>query len=359
MFADISNNGLNAASFNLHLYESNSAGEKLNLLETVNIQNLSAGNSATIEFDYKINSFTGERFFVTEADYPEDQDSTNNASLLFVSSAAAPLSIIVNEIMFNPQDDEPEWIEIYNNSEHSINLRDWQISDVITNPVYTTITTENYYIEPGKLVILSKDSGIYEYHPNLSEGVILLNFAILNNTEDGVVLYNRFGETIDSVFYSSQFSKKTGHSIERIFYDGSSTDPSNWDYSISPERSTPGFINSRTPKNYDLAVEDISLTPKFPELNEQIQINIHITNPGLLQSTTAAVKVTSAILSLDETIELDALAPEASITITTSNTFSMPESFEVSAEITLLKTKTQQIIFYRKHFIPDMRHHLS
>ena len=333
LFADISNNGLNAASFNLHMYESNSAGEKLNLLETVNIENLSAGTSVTIEFDYKIESFTGERFFITEADYPEDQDSSNNSSLLFISSAAAPLSIIVNEIMFNPQDDEPEWIEIYNNSENSINLRDWQISDVITNPVYTTITTENYYIEPGKFVILSKDSGIYEYHPALSEGVILLNFATLNNTEDGVVIYNRFGEKIDSVFYSNQFSKKTGHSIERIFYDGSSTDPANWDYSISPERGTPGFINSRTPKNYDLAVEDISLTPKFPELNEQIQINVHITNIGLLQSAPATVNIYSEMLSLDETIEVEALNSEANITITTSNTFNMPESFEVTAEI--------------------------
>lgn len=333
LFADITNNGLNDAAFNLLLYESNSAGEKLNLIETVNIENLSAGNSASIEFNYKITSFTGERFFITEAYYPEDQDSSNNSSLLFISSAAAPLSIIVNEIMFNPQDDEPEWIEIYNNSENSINLRDWQISDVITTPAYATITTENYYVEPGKFVVLSKDSGIYEYHPNLSEGVILLNFAILNNTEDGVVIYNRFGETIDSVFYSNQFSKKTGHSIERIWYDGSSTDPANWDYSISPERSTPGFINSRTPKNYDLAVEDISLSPKFPELNEQIQINIHITNLGLLQSAPATVKVSSSTLPLNETIELVALDSEANITITTPNTFNMPESFEVSAEI--------------------------
>jgi len=329
---DLANLGLNIASFVVSLYESNTEGDKLNLLETLQVENLIAGNWQTYNFNYRIESFEGEKFFIAEANYEVDQDFSNNSSLLFVSSAAAPLSIIINEIMFNPQDDEPEWIELYNNSTNTINLRDWQVSDVITNPVSTTIIRENFYIEPGKFVVLSKDSGIFGYHPNLSEDVILLNFATLNNTDDGVVIYNRFSETIDSVFYNNQFSKRAGHSIERLDYDGSSIDPANWNYSISPQRGTPGFINSRIPKNYDLLVDSLFIQPTFPELGDEISISMYITNNGLFEANQYTV-IFEADFGVYEEFQGQTLAAGQTDLITVSSYFQMQKSFTAKATI--------------------------
>ncbi len=48
-------------------------------------------------------------------------------------------SILINEIMYSSGNYEPEWIELYNNSEYDINLENWSIGDVLTNPVFKLI----------------------------------------------------------------------------------------------------------------------------------------------------------------------------------------------------------------------------
>ena len=48
-------------------------------------------------------------------------------------------SIVVNEIMFAPLGGEPEWIELFNNTETEINLKDWSVWDVITTPAKATL----------------------------------------------------------------------------------------------------------------------------------------------------------------------------------------------------------------------------
>ncbi|MDZ7767218.1 MAG: hypothetical protein U5K00_22860 [Melioribacteraceae bacterium] len=106
-------------------------------------------------------------------------------------------------------------------------------------------------------------------------------FANLNNTTDGVVIYDRLGSTIDSVFYSNQFERKSGYSIERLSIEGSSNDPDNWAVSNSPQKGTPGFINSRVPKNYDLEVTTLLIDPEFPELGQNIKVAAEVKNIGL------------------------------------------------------------------------------
>ncbi|KUG24996.1 hypothetical protein ASZ90_005192 [hydrocarbon metagenome] len=332
LFVDLLNDGLNTASFDLKLFESNSSSEKVSFLEVINIENLTPGETRTVKFNYQIESFIEDKFFIAEADYPDDQNISNNSSLLFISSTVAPLSLIINEIMYAPEGDEPEWIELYNNSENSINLKDWRVSDVISTPSVTTITRENVYVDPGKFVVLSKDSGIYNFYPNLKEGVILVNFAILNNTEDGIVIYDRFGNTIDSVFYNNQFSRKAGHSIERLDYNGPSIAPSNWNYSIAAQKGTPGFINSRVPKNYDLVMEDIFLTPKFPEMGEQITISMYITNAGLFDVSDYSV-IFEADFGVYEEFQGQFLQSGETDLITVSSYYQMPESFAATATI--------------------------
>jgi len=332
LFVDLINDGLNTASFDLKLFESNSSSEKVSFLEVINIENLTPGESRTVKFNHQIESFIEDKFFIAEVDYPDDQNISNNSSLLFISSTVAPLSLIINEIMYAPEGDEPEWIELYNNSENAINLKNWLVSDVISTPSVTTITRENVYVDPGKFVVLSKDSGIYNFYPNLKEGVILVNFAILNNTEDGVVIYDRFGNTIDSVFYNNQFSRKAGHSIERLDYDELSTSPSNWNYSIAPERGTPGFINSRVPKNYDLVLEDIFLAPEFPELGEQITISMYIKNAGLFDVSDYTV-IFEADFGVYEEFQGQFLQSGDTDLITVSSYYQMQESFSATATI--------------------------
>ena len=334
-FARLVNNGTKQADFNLLLYESNSTGEKIKLLETMVISELTVSEKRYVNFNYKIDSFNEDKFFIAEAQFEHDQDISNNTKLLLVAPYTEKLSIIINEIMFDPDDEEPEWIELYNRSENSVNLKNWQVSDVITNPEFETITTEDFFIEPGEFIVLSKDSGIFNFHPGLSNNqVILVPFANLNNTTDGVVIYERFGAVMDSVFYSSDFSRKSGYSIERLSSENNSNEPANWNYSLSEEKGTPGFVNSRVPKNYDLAMLNIYLDPAFPELNQNTYVYTLVKNDGLLLSGSFDVHFFSEDLGLDEVVNIGPLDPGVMVgPYAEESPFHMPESFEITVEI--------------------------
>jgi len=48
--------------------------------------------------------------------------------------------LLINEIMYAPTGDEPEWVEFYNAAPDSINLKNWKISD-------SNISTKIYYLD--------------------------------------------------------------------------------------------------------------------------------------------------------------------------------------------------------------------
>jgi hypothetical protein len=270
---------------------------------------------------------------LTKADFPSDLDTSNNSKIILVASSAVPLSLVINEIMYDPDDDEPEWIELYNRSGNSINLKDWIVSDVLTNPELEIISAEDVFVDPGEYVVLSKDSNIFNYHPALTDGVIIVSFANLNNTADGVVIYDKLNTVIDSVFYSSSFPKKSGYSIERLSTEANSNDPSNWNYSISAEKGTPGFINSRIPKDHDLVLDDILLTPQFPELGNTVTISASVLNAGLIDASSYTVNFNSHELSINETVSGTLLTFEHIDTLELPISFSMPESFTITVTV--------------------------
>ncbi|MCK7525865.1 MAG: lamin tail domain-containing protein [Ignavibacteriales bacterium] len=55
--------------------------------------------------------------------------------------------IKINEVMYNPADGKPEWVELVNASSDSINIKNWFISDVLTTPTKNFITNEDVFIK--------------------------------------------------------------------------------------------------------------------------------------------------------------------------------------------------------------------
>ncbi|MDZ7767217.1 MAG: lamin tail domain-containing protein [Melioribacteraceae bacterium] len=166
-YAEVLNSGINEAAFSVKLFESNSEGDKINQLDEVGVGNLAPGAEQTINFNYKIDSFEGDQFFMAEADFELDQDTSDNLQLILIAPATPPKALVINEIMFVPAEDEPEWIELYNRSDVTINLKDWIVSDVLSRPATAVISFENLYVEPDQFIVLAKDSNVFEYHPEL------------------------------------------------------------------------------------------------------------------------------------------------------------------------------------------------
>ena len=100
--------------------------------------------------------------------------------------------------------------------------------------------------------MLTKDSSIINFY-NVPSAIIELNLPPLNNTGDASVIKDSLGLLVDSLIYSPDWGGNSGgRSLERISVDEPSTEQNNWATSESIFKATPGYINSVTPKNYDL-----------------------------------------------------------------------------------------------------------
>ncbi len=285
----IKNKGILAAdNFNLEIFNDSNFDSQPNqeeLLFSQSFNNFSPEDSLIISFVLEsINALNYQ--IIARISFNADQNPANN--LLIAGFNALPFAnnyndIIINEIMFTPTGGEPEWFEIFNNSDHEINLKDWTVSDLLTTPSSVTIKSD-FIIYPNQYAVISKDNSITNYHRFISSPIFILNFAPLNNDRDGVVIKDNRGVVIDSVFYSNQWGGTNGFSLERISTKINSNNQFNWASSKDTEQSTPGRINSVTPKEFDLSISDILFTPRFPTKGDDVTIKAMIKNNGSINA---------------------------------------------------------------------------
>ena len=241
----IKNPGLLSANYSIRLYEDTD----LDSLPDVSLTNLDGlvlqpGDSTILDLGYTINSLAGAHVYYAEAVLPADMDTSNNYSLTKIYPGYAPNTIIVNEVMYSPEGGEPEWAELYNKSSDSIHLKRWSIYDVISTPSQTRIDSD-VVIPPHNYIVLSKDSSVLYYHRLIPSPLAVLNLPVLNNDADGFVLKDERGQTIDSLFFNSNWGGRQGRSLERISVTASTILTSNWGTTEDVEHGT-----SREGKQY-------------------------------------------------------------------------------------------------------------
>ena len=239
-------------------------------------------DSVIYPFNYLINDITSEREFLVHTINFNDQDTIDNLILKSIAPSYTNASVIINEIMYSPINGEAEWIELYNPTGDSIDLKLFTVSDIYTTPKTTTISDTSRIIKPYDFFIISKDSLLLDFHKEIPVSIAVRQFANMNNDIDGIVLKDRFGVVIDSMEYKSSWGGSNGYSIERKLYNLPSVDSLNWGSSTDIELSTPGRKNSITPFANDLMISKIDIHPNPPILDDEITLEIIIKNIGLI-----------------------------------------------------------------------------
>ncbi len=276
----IKNLGNNDANFSLLLFEDTNLDSIPDILVS-SLQSLfiASNDSSVFNFSYSIENIQSERAFFVKAEFALDQDTTNNELYKSIEPGLPAQSVVINEVMYTPVGGEPEWIELFNKTNLTINLNGWTINDVFSTPVTATIN-QDLFIQPNSYLVLSRSTSIYDYHRVIPSEVFVLSLPTLNNDFDGVVLKDNRGLQMDSVLYSNQWGGTNGYSLERLSVNASSNLPANWGSSVDIEQSTPGRINSLTPKQFDLSVAEMSFNPRFPVEGDDVFINAFIRNNG-------------------------------------------------------------------------------
>jgi hypothetical protein len=240
----IRNNGTSIANSFTVEFNSREDVSGWNKLSESNILSLAPGDSLIIPSSYVIKNLQGKFYVLVKVIFPPDEDTLNNYLEKQFEPGASEHSIIINEIMYDPASGEAEWIELKNISYETINLKNWFISDILSTLTKSTITSQDYFLTPNDLVVASRDTIFYILHPELSSKTLIVDYGILGNTVDGIILYDYRDGIIDSLTYRSYWGHKKGYSIERISQDKNSNDSSNWTLSLCSEKSTPGKDNS-------------------------------------------------------------------------------------------------------------------
>jgi hypothetical protein len=326
--AIVKNVGLNAISnFTVRLYHDENrdsvAQSSEELFSQVVSQILSYRDSITVSQTYNSIS-VGEHYFIAKAELNGDENEQNNFAYANGTTSILPQSIVVNEIMYAPTGDEPEWIELHNNTNDSLNLKNWKISDA-NNTTKVLFTSQTTILPPDSFVVLAKDTvafhSVHSYTPTLL--LQLSQLPSFNNSGDDVVIYDANNSTIDSVQYKSNWGGSNGgKSLERIFYDSLSSDSSNW--GTSEVGSTPGKRNSLTPFDNDLKVKRL-----FSSRNgNQRTIFAVVENKGVNVQNTFDVKFFDDVNS-DSLAQINELFGTKSITNVNLN---YKDSLEVSVE---------------------------
>lgn len=177
-----------------------------------------------------------------------------------VAGSTLPLDgLAINEIMFDPFTDEPEWVEFVNTAATPAGLRGCRIADQPgAGGARTTLllTSDALSVPPGGFLVVASDTGIlsrYAYLRARDSSVVLLALARsslnLNNDADELVLLDASGAMVDSVRYAADWhnpalASTTGRSLERLNPSFPAALPSSWSSCALEIGGTPGRRNS-------------------------------------------------------------------------------------------------------------------
>lgn len=302
IIAQVKNRGLSSApSYSVAFYDDynkDSIATPNELKTTVNSTGvLNAGDSINVTYSQILDS-AGLRQYIAVVNYGADEDTSNNKYVASIEVAGGSTAgrVIINEIMYDEPTGECEWIELYNNSDSVVNLKNWKMAD--DNLSLQIITASDYLLAPLNYVVISDNNAIFTKHPGIDSAKVIVNSALpsLNVDGDAVIIYKINGTVSDRVDYLDDWGGQEV-SLERIDFNGVSNDSSNWASSISCERSTPTILNSVSSAQHyqrnDLIVNEIMAGPlsgesEYIELYNPTSQNINIV--GWLLSETGGSK---------------------------------------------------------------------
>ena len=158
-------------------------------------------------------------------------------------------SLLINEVLFNPEGSGSDYIEIVNNTDGLLDLSQVVLSNAQNGRSIELI--ELPLLEAGAYLVLTPDvQNVVNNYPNNDPSVIHeIAIPSLNN-DDGNITLKRGETTIDLYDYDEDhhltfIDDVDGISLERISLTSETNDPSNWtSASEASGYGTPGLPNS-------------------------------------------------------------------------------------------------------------------
>jgi len=236
-----------------------------------------------------------EEGFVYQLFVPGLKDCMGNESEDYELRAGAiskPVyaSVVINEIMFDPEEGDPEYVELYLPGDKYYDLRDLAVHLVEEDglpdkPI--ALSPHSRLIFPGQFLVLTDCEPHLRdrYQLEMSgQWVEVVELPGMRNSSGIIYLTDRAGQVVDMAVYSKTMHMELlgdpkGISLERISAERPGSDPDNWHSAASIEGyATPGRENSQRSVEAEpeglLSVEPEVFSPDNDGYQDLLQITL-------------------------------------------------------------------------------------
>ena len=214
---------------------------------------LSTNNGTYYQLMFNSNFFAGDTLALKLSNIEDlSANILNDTIYIIVPDTAFSGDIIINEILFNPFTLGSDYIELYNNSNKTIDLYNYLIADYDIGIDNHKTIPRHYLLAPNEFVLLTEDSAstMSDYPSN--DVNVFIEMDLPSFIDDSATAYvlNPDSVILDKFSYDDNMhfeliNDVEGVSLERINYDVSSADLSNWHSAAeSVYWGTPGIQNS-------------------------------------------------------------------------------------------------------------------
>ncbi len=187
---------------------------------------------------------------------------------------ADSFDIVVNELLFDPVKDGYDYIELYNRSNHIIDLKQLNISNRNTAGNLTNIkqlAPDPYLFFPGEYLVFTAGKQWVQQNYVVKRPDNILELPSLPSFPDDkgiAVLTNLHGRVIDELSYEAKWhfsliSNREGVALERISYEQPTQHLHNWTSAASTAGyGTPGYVNSQLGAAFSVQGQ-LEVTPRI------------------------------------------------------------------------------------------------
>jgi hypothetical protein len=205
-------------------------------------------------------------------------------------------AVVINEILFNPKPDGYDYIELYNRSNHIIDVKQLRIAGRNATGQFTAITqlsAEPFLLFPGEYHVFTENSAWLQQQYLVKNKAVMSQVASLPSMPDDkgiLVLLNAQGAVVDELHYEEKWhfalvNNKEGVALERINYNQPTQDPANWTSAASTAGfGTPGYQNSQLMADVQasgqVTIEPPVFSPDNDGYNDYAAIAYTLNEPG-------------------------------------------------------------------------------
>jgi hypothetical protein len=245
----------------------------------INQSAINSGNIGdTVLVDISIGTFNSgfnemSLFLIVE----NDEDENDNTGLDTLKIRYPFGTILINEFMSAPNNDQSEFVELF--AFRNLDMVEWSISDNHLDPVLLNTIS----VSSGDFIVVLSDSNMMDLLDGNAHLFFPFNFPSLNNSGDGIYIFDHTESVIDSLNYDTDWPLTSERSTEKIRQSYTSNGSSNWLLADENISMTPGAKNSVMVLDVDgmIILNSITYSPIPPFPDSVVTILIPIVNAGV------------------------------------------------------------------------------